>query len=282
MAKMRVVLLGLVLIYAFTASAKAQEPDTVVVRSGGLNLRALVWRPSGGGPFPGILFNHGSGHAPGTPAAQGDQRHPELLGPLFAGHGYVFFYLFRRGDGLSGGQGAASRDRMDSVYAAAGQDARNAFQLSLLEGDELSDALAGLRVLRALPDVDPRRIGIVGVSFGGSLSLLVAERDSSLRAAVAFATAGYSWDNSPPLRARLLEAMGRLAVPLFLIHAANDYSVGPAKVLGAELARRGKPHRVEIYPPVGHTADDGHNFIHLGIETWEPAVFAFLDEHLRP
>ena len=62
-------------------------PDTVEVHSGTLTLHALVWRPQGAGPFPAVLFNHGSGHASGrgqdgTP----DQRHPEQLGRIFARH----------------------------------------------------------------------------------------------------------------------------------------------------------------------------------------------------
>jgi carboxymethylenebutenolidase len=262
--------------------AVSSGPDTVVVPSGARELRALVWRPPGRGPFPGVLFNHGSGHAAGTADGRPDQRHPELLGPVFARHGYVFLYLFRRGDGLSAGQGVPSGDRMEAELSTKGQEARNRLQLELLEGDEKEDALAGLAFLRALTEVDPGRVAVAGVSFGGSLTLLVAERDRRLRAAVVFAAAGYSWERSPPLRARLLAAVGRTEAPVFLIHAANDYSVEPGRALGAEMARLGRPHRVEIYPAVGRTPDEGHDFVDLGIATWEHDVFDFLDEHTRP
>jgi carboxymethylenebutenolidase len=257
-------------------------PDTVVVQSGGLRLRALLWHPPGAGPFPALLFNHGSGHATGSSSGRRDQRHPELLGPAFAGHGYVFLYLFRRGDGLSAGEGIPSGDLLDREFAAYGQEGRNRMQLRLLETEEMSDAVAGLAFLRALPEVDPRRVAIAGHSFGGSLTLLVAERDSGLRAAIVFSGAGYSWEGSPPLRTRLLEAVGRTAVPIFFIHAANDYSVSAGKVLGTELARLGKPYRVKIYPAVGETHDDGHDFIHRAVPIWEPDVFAFLDVHVQP
>jgi carboxymethylenebutenolidase len=184
--------------------AQSSRPETVVVPSGDLKLRALLCRPAGRGPFPAVLFNHGSGHAAGVDrSGRRDQRHPDLIGPVFARHGYLFLYLFRRGDGLSTGQGTPSGDRMDSAAAATGQVARNDIQLHLLETDEMSDALAGLAFLRARSDVKPGRLAVVGVSFGGSLTVLMAERDSTLRAAVAFATAAYSWDRSPPLRARL-------------------------------------------------------------------------------
>jgi len=210
-----------------------------------------------------------------------DHRHPELLGPLFVKHGYLFLYLFRRGDGLSAGQGVPSADRMDSAAAAGGQVARNDLQLRLMEGDELNDVLAGLAFLRARPDVQAGRIAVVGNSFGGSLALLVAERDSTLRAAVAFAIGGYSWERSPPLRARLLEATDRTVVPIFFIHAANDYTVASGQALGSEMTRLGKPNRVKIYPAVGTTPEEGHDFIDLGVQTWEAAVFGFLDEHVR-
>jgi dienelactone hydrolase len=200
---------------------------------------------------------------------------------VFARHGYVFLYLFRRGDGLSGGQGVPSGDIMDRALAAKGQEARNQIQLSLLESDELADARAGVAFLRALPQVDTRRVAVAGHSFGGSLTLLVAESDTTLRAAVVFGGSAGSWERSPELRARLLAAVSRTAAPIFFLHAANDYSVAPAEALSAEMARLDKPHRVTIYPPVGRTPDEGHDFVHLGVATWEPDVFAFLDEHVR-
>jgi carboxymethylenebutenolidase len=274
--------MGLSLALRDRIMAQAVGPDTVVVHSGSLALRALLYRPQGPGPFPAVLFNHGSGHADGRDSTgRVDQRHPELLGPLFAKHGYLFLYLFRRGDGLSRGQGVPSADRMDSAAAAGGQVARNDLQLQLLEGDELNDALAGLGFLRARPDVRAGRLAVVGVSFGGSLTVLVAERDSTLRAAVAFAIGGYSWERSPPLRARLLEAADRTRVPIFFIHAANDYTVASARALGSEMTRLGKSNRVKIYPAVGNTPEEGHDFIDLGVRTWEADVFGFLNQYVR-
>jgi hypothetical protein len=111
--------------------------------------------------------------------------------------------------------------------------------------------------------------------------LLLTERDRTLAAAVDFGGAAGSWERSPQLRARLLEAVGGTVVPVFFIHTANDYSVAPGKALAAEMTRLDKPHRIKIYPPYGATASEGHNFLHLNVATWEPDVFAFLDERLR-
>jgi hypothetical protein len=38
---------------------------------------------------------------------------------------------------------------------------------------------------------------------------------------------------------------------------------------------------MKIYPPVGKSAEDGHNVIYTDISLWEDDVFKFLDEGLR-
>ena len=284
MTKLAFVLMPLVLALT-VATAWGQRsggPETVVVRSGSATLHAMLWRPRGRGLFPAVLLNHGSGRTREDLERLGPyERNAEKLGPVFARHGYVFFYLFRRGVGLSTDQGASAVDLMNSESAAHGQEARNALQLQLLENREMDDALSGLKFLRALPYVDARNIAAIGHSFGGSLTVLFAEREPSLRAVVIFSGAGYSFDRSPKLRARLLAAIDLVAAPVFFIHAENDYSLSSGKVLDARREHIGKPHRLKIYPPIGHTVDDGHDFLHLGVNIWEPDVFAFLDENMR-
>ena len=259
------------------------ESRTVTVPSGTLKLKAIFWCPQGRGPFPAVLFNHGSGHASGFDSTgRPDQRHPELLAPVFVRPGYALLYLFRRGDGLSRGQGTPAGDVMDKESEAKGQEGRNRIQLRLMETDETNDVQAGLVFLRSLPEVDLNRIAVVGQSFGASLTILAAERDSSLKAAVAFSAGGYSWDRSPLLRTRLLAAVANTSVPILLIHAANDYSVTPGESLSDELTRLKKPHQLKIYPATGQTPDDGHDFIHREVGTWESDVFRFLDHYLQP
>ena len=109
-------------------------------------------------------------------------------------------------------------------------------QLELLDR-ELGDVQDGLDFLRGRREVDRRRIAVAGHSFGGQLSLLLSERDSTLRAAVVFGAAAGSWEGSPKLRARLVAAVDRTVVPVMFVHAANDYSVAPGKVLAAEMAK---------------------------------------------
>jgi carboxymethylenebutenolidase len=277
------VALLLVSVLATTARGQASGgPETVLVHNGPVTLHALLWRPQGRGPFPAILFNHGSGRTREELKRLGPyEQQADILGPVFARHGYVFLFLFRRGVGLSADQGMNVIDLMNSAFAAHGQEARDTLQLELLENREMSDALSALAFLRARHEVDARNVAMIGHSFGGSLTLLMAEREPSLRAVVIFSAAGYSWDRSPQLRARLLNAVAHIGMPIFFIHAANDYSVEPGKELDARLRQLGKPHLLKIYPPIGQTADDGHAFPFLGVSIWESDVFAFLNEHMQ-
>jgi carboxymethylenebutenolidase len=285
MTKMYVFFLALLIPMISAATAWGQtsgRPETVLIHSGSATLHAMLWRPRGRGPFPGILLNHGSGRTRQDLERLGPyEQNAEKLGPVFARHGYVFLYLFRRGVGPSTDQGANAVDLMNSEFAAHGQEARNALQLQLLENREMDDALSGLNFLRALTYVDARDVAVVGQSFGGSLTVLLAEREPKLRAVVIFSGAGYSFDRSPELRARLLAAVDNVTAPVFFIHAENDYSLSSGQVLDARREQMGKPHRLKIYPPIGHTVDDGHDFLYLGVDIWEPDVFAFLNESMQ-
>src|SRR5438034_7541792 len=130
MAKPYVFILALIVLTSTRATSEGQTSggsETVVVRNGSVTLRALLWRPQGRGPFPAILLNHGSGRSREELERLGPyERNAEKLGPVFARHGYVFLYLFRRGVGPSADQGANAVDLMNKEFAAHGQEARNA------------------------------------------------------------------------------------------------------------------------------------------------------------
>jgi carboxymethylenebutenolidase len=258
-------------------------PETVVVPSGKLRLKAFLWKPTGPGPFPTVLFNHGSGgpdagHTAGMPITEAAEK----LAPLFLKHGYALLYLFRRGQGPSADQGLFMQDILRREEANNGENARQHLQLALATTDHLDDVLAALSFLKTAPGVDAKRIAIVGHSFGGQLTLLAAGRDTSVRAAVTFAAAASSWERSPELREQLRAAVGKATAPIMLIQAANDYSTAPSQELAGELRRLHKSCVLKIYPPVGRRADDGHNFLYLAIPQWEHDVFNFLNAHVKP
>src|SRR4051812_27195364 len=84
-------------------------PEEVTFQSGDLALRGVVYKPAGPGPFPAVLYNHGS--APGMLSSQSF----EAIGPLFAARGWVFFGPYRRGQGLSASAGPFIRDQLDAA-----------------------------------------------------------------------------------------------------------------------------------------------------------------------
>ena len=259
------------------------SPEIVEFPSGKLQLKGYLWKPAGQGPFPATLFSHGSGgpdawHTSGMTMAEAAEK----LGPVFVKHGYAFLFPCRQGQGLSAGQGRFMQDLLNEEEAARGPQARQKLQLSLMTGPQLDDTLAALSFLKTVRDIDSRRIAVIGHSFGGQLTLLAAERDKSLRAAVTFGAAANSWAKSPELRGRLLTAVDNLTMPVMLIHAANDYDTTAGNELAAQLQRRNQAHILKIYPAVGKTSDDGHNQVYTSISQWEPDVFRFLDENIRP
>lgn len=142
----------------------------------------------------------------------------------------MFLYLFRRGYGLPASQGEYMRDVLNRETQALGEQAGRRLQLILLTTDHLDDVMAGIAFLKRVARVHVGRLVLAGHSFGGQLTLLAAERDKNVRAAVAFAPAAQSWDRSPELRERLLVAARNIRTPLFLTHAADDFSIAPGQV----------------------------------------------------
>ncbi|HEX7962253.1 MAG TPA: dienelactone hydrolase family protein, partial [Terriglobales bacterium] len=263
-------------------SMQSMAPKFVEFASGNLRLKAYLWKPAGPGPFPAVLFNHGSGGATadqtaGMPITQA----ANILAPFFVKHGYVFLYPFRRGQGPSANQAPFMQDVLLREEEAKGKDARQHLQFVLLATDQLDDVMAALAFLKTIPGVDPRRIALAGHSFGGNLTLLAAERDNTVRAAVTFGAAANSWDRSPELREALITAVHNTKGPIMLTHAENDFGTAAGRDLGAELRRLHKPYVLKIYPPVGLTNEDGHGMLYENIPAWESDVFEFLDQYVK-
>jgi len=256
-------------------------PQVVEFPSGKLHLKGYLWKPAGAGPFPVVLFIHGSGgedanHTAGMQITEA----AEILAPFFLQHSYAFFYPFRRGYGLSADQAPFMRDVLRDEEKKRGAEARQHLQFVLLTTEQISDVMAALAFLETVPGIAPHRIAVVGHSFGGQLALLAAEADPAIRAAVTFAGAANSWERSPELRERLTAAVRNTKAPVLLTCAENDYSTAPAQALAEELKRLHKPYALKIYPRVGLNSDDGHNMLYANIPAWQPDVFQFLDKYV--
>lgn len=150
----------------------------VTFANGGVTLAGELIFPATTHRSPAILFLHGSG-AEGRWASR-------YLAEKFARAGFVALISDKRGVGGSKG------DWRDAGF------------------EELADdAVAGIRLLAALPEVDPQRIGIYGHSQGGTIAPLVAGRAQMLAFVIASAASGlvpaeteiYSIENSIGLSA---------------------------------------------------------------------------------
>ena len=201
---------------AHSSTLEIAPPTIVEVHSDAVRLKVYFWKPPGPGPFPAVLFNHGSGaadaqHTAGQTMAEAAAR----LAPLFLKHGYAFFYLCRRGQGLSADQAPFMQDVLQREESAKGKDARQHLHYILVTTDQLEDSLAGLDFLKTASGIDPMRIAIVGHSFGGVITLLSGERDAAIRAEVTFGAGANSWKLSQELRQRVLVAVGKTTAPPF-------------------------------------------------------------------
>lgn len=247
-------------------TAGAAEPQLVSFRSGDLELRGFVFRPEGKGPFPAVLYNHGSEKLPGSK--------PEI-GNFFARNGYVLFVPHRRGQGRSPGP------YIGDALSGASRMGRGALMVRLLE-EQSHDVLAALDFLKTLPYVDPGRIAVAGCSFGGIQTIFVAEKDVGFRAAVPFAPAAMTWKESGEIQERLITAVRRAVVPMFFVQAENDYDLSPTRALAREMEQAGKPHRTRIFPAYGETQSDGHGgFCFRGVTVWGNDVLSFLASALE-
>ncbi len=245
----------------------------VTFPSGDLQLRGYIWKPGGDGPFPAVLWNHGSGK-------DAEMGYYPMIWPVFVKAGYVLFIPWRRGQGQSPGTW------MDDVVKSAPPNQRNKLVVQLHETVELADQLAGLAYLKTLPYVDPKRIAVAGWSYGGIQSLLGAEANVGYRAAVDCAGAALSWEGNPDLRERLVRAVQKINIPVFLLQAENDASTDPTQTLSAEFKRLGKPYKAMIYPPwrtkrTNNDIPEGHLICGEGEEVWGADAISFLGENLK-
>jgi carboxymethylenebutenolidase len=253
-------------------SSQGQE---VTFQSGDLTLHGELYKPDGAGPFPAVVYNHGS--APGMLSKQAF----DALGPVFAKNGWVFFGPYRRGQGLSASVGKYIGDEIAAATKEGGVASGAATMIRLLETDHLNDQLAALTWLRTQKFVKPDRIAVAGNSFGGIETVLGAERGSYC-AAVDSAGGAQSWADAPQLQSLMTRSVRNSRVPIFFFQAENDYDLSPSRILSAAMKDAGKEFELKIYPPFGQSVQDGHTFGYFGSSVWANDVFRFLNKHCRP
>jgi len=256
------------------SAADSDKPHEVTIPAGKYQLHGCYWTPDGPGPYPVMIFNHGSEK---NPAPCG----PPDLGYFYQKKGYAFFTFQRHGHGASPGD--YIMDLQKQAYLAHPFN-RSAAESEAVGLQELynKDVEAAVAWLKEQKWADTQHIAMTGISFGGTQTLLTAEKGLGIKTFLPFAPAAQSWN--PVLADRLKRAVRQASAPIFIIQAQNDYSLEPSKVLGKELEKKGSPNQAKIYPPFGTTTQDGHwgfGSRKDGIAVWAPDVNAFLDATMR-
>ena len=246
------------------------ETKIVSFSSGNVKLHGVVYKPKGSGPFPTLLFNHGS--------YLETQEASNTLGPLYASHGWVFFMPSRRGQGLSRNVGHYIGDEIESARKKNGNSSAVETMVKLLKGDHLDDQMAALTWLRKQSFVTTNRIAVAGVSFGGIQTILGVE-NAQYCAGIDAAGAAQSWSKAPQLQRLMLYGVKNAKAPIFFFQAKNDYDLTPTKVLSLAMKKARKNFQAKIYPSFGKTVQDGHAFGYFGGSVWSKDVFDFLNKY---
>jgi carboxymethylenebutenolidase len=267
-------LLGALYLLAASPAPAADTAQEVTIPAGKNQLHGCYCTPQGAGPYPVMIFNHGSEK---NPAPCG----PPDLGYFYQQKGFAFFTFQRHGHGASGGAYIMDLQRQAYLSHPLNVSAaeRGAVALQELYNQDVAAAVEWLtRQLWA----DSQHLAMTGISFGAIQTILAAEKGLGIRAFVAFAPAAQSWN--PVLAERLTRAVRLARAPLLVIQAQNDYSVEPSRVLGAELDKKGAPNQARVYAAFGTTTQDGHwkfGARRDGIAVWAADVSAFLGTTLQ-
>jgi dienelactone hydrolase len=252
-----------------TPTAPPIAKERVTFKNGNLTLVGFLFKPKGAGPFPAVIWNHGSEKNPGT-SPQFDS-----VAAVFVPAGYAVFAPMRRGHGYS--EGTYITDSVTRIREASGPEAAGKLMVRLMESEQLEDQLAGLAYLKHVASIDTTRLVVAGCSYGGIETLLAAERGAGFKAAVAISPAALSWNGNPFLRTRLTQAVSKINIPVMLIQPAKDASLEPSRVIGAEFKRLGKPYAGKVYPATGPETEQQHCFGGVkGMHVWAKDVVDFL------
>ena len=270
------VTLAIALLTAAAHQTARFNKTRVTFKSGNLTLVGYAYHPDGNGPFPTVIWNHGSEKNPGG----GPQF--DSVAAVFVPAGYAVFAPMRRGH--SDSEGGYIVDTLN-VARARGDGSDRTLLVKLHETQQLDDQLAGVAYAKTLPFVDARRLVVAGCSFGGIQTLLAAERARSVgfRAALPISPAALTWSRTPEIQERLKRSVHEITIPVLLIQPPGDASLEPARVLGAEAARIGKKQfRTMVYAPTMPDSQRVHCFGGAkGFHTWAKDAVQFFADALK-
>lgn len=149
---------------------------------GGVRLAGTLTLPEGKGPFPAVVLIAGSG-ANGRDEKVFGHALFLVLADHLTRHGVAVLRFDKRGVGQSTGDFATATST-----------------------DFAADTEAGAAYLRSRPEIDRRRIGLIGHSEGGVIAPMVADRDPAIAFLVLMAGPGVRGDQIIMAQSRAIAA----------------------------------------------------------------------------
>ncbi|HSL23925.1 MAG TPA: hypothetical protein VK886_20490 [Vicinamibacterales bacterium] len=131
-------------------------------------------KPAGNGPFPIVLFAHMNGGM-GTRWIREWTQYGSWTLERFLEAGYAVAWMRYRAE-------------VDRGYTKGGrltEGTREGRQLFNRGPLEINDIISIITFVKTLPDIDPDRVGYVGLSHGGEALMMVTSEFDGLRAAIA-------------------------------------------------------------------------------------------------
>ena len=172
------------------ASMPAPTQEEIVFHNGEVKLAGTLILPKGEGPFPAVVWTHGSG-----PVDRSDPIYRSLA-YWMADFGIASLIYDKRGAGES--TGSHARDPYPELA---------------------DDAIAGVRALADHAKIDVDQIGVGGVSQGGWITPLAASRSEDVRFCVALSAPGIT-----PPEQNIFNQHNKILNAGFSVEDANDAS----------------------------------------------------------
>jgi dipeptidyl-peptidase 4 len=143
-----------------------------------------------------------------------------------------------------------------------GRDFRMAANRGQGGSSEYQDIYAAAKYLQSRPDVDPKRIGLWGLSYGGLLTAMGLSRNSDLFAAGVDIAGVHLWGNSldtnnVAFKSSVVATVDKWTSPVLLVQGDDDRNVEFSQLTGlVQLLRaRNIYHELIVYP------DEVHDFL---------------------
>jgi dienelactone hydrolase len=259
---------------AFAVRSSARAPTPFVEGGQAVTLEVVIYRPLGAGPFPAVMFNHGSTGNGDDPSQFTVTYASEAIARFFAERGWLVAFPQRRGRGASDGLYDEGFTPDRSRYSCLRDPALAGFERALLDADAAADYLAGRS------DVDSAHMLSAGTSRGGILAVVhAALRPDLFDGAVNF-VGGWLGEDCQDALAVNRPTFVRGATfsgPTIWLYGDNDtfYSLAHSRGNFDAFVAAGGTGRFDVFSRA--PALNGH-FLVNDLSLWSDA----LDEFVRP